>query len=58
MYLQEEAAKPKKDEDVAVGDQEAGVTQDHSSLKSNEMDDEDEEDDDDDEILNSYKSAF
>lgn len=56
MYLQEEAAKSKQDEDVAVGDQEADITQDHSSLKSNEMDDEDE--DDDDEILNSYQSAF
>ncbi|KAH1090887.1 hypothetical protein J1N35_018144 [Gossypium stocksii] len=51
---EEEAAKPKQDEDVAVGDQEADITQDHSSLKSNEMD----EDDDDDEILNSYQSAF
>ncbi|TYI09996.1 hypothetical protein ES332_A09G110100v1 [Gossypium tomentosum] len=50
----EEAAKSKQDEDVAVGDQEADITQDHSSLKSNEMDDED----DDDEILNSYQSAF
>ncbi|KHG07205.1 Transcription factor TFIIIB component B'' [Gossypium arboreum] len=52
----EEAAKSKQDEDVSVGDQEADITQDHSSLKSNEMDDEDE--DDDDEILNSYQSAF
>ncbi|KAK8541977.1 hypothetical protein V6N13_137451 [Hibiscus sabdariffa] len=47
----EEVAKTEQDEDVATGDQEADVTDDRSSLKSDEMDD-------DNEILSSYKSAF
>ncbi|KAK8532054.1 hypothetical protein V6N13_131401 [Hibiscus sabdariffa] len=47
----EEVAKTEQDEDVAVGDQEADVTDDRSSLKSDEMDD-------DNEILSSYVSAF
>ena len=51
IYLQEEAAKPEQDEDVAVRDQEADVTEDHSTLKSDETDD-------NNEILSSYRSAF
>ena len=51
IYLQEEAAKPEQDEDVAVRDQEADVTEDRSTLKSDETDD-------DNEILSSYRSAF
>ncbi|XWS10352.1 hypothetical protein CRYUN_Cryun39dG0069800 [Craigia yunnanensis] len=47
----EKAAKPEQDEDVAVRDQEADVTDDHSTLKSDETDD-------DYEILSSYRSAF
>ncbi|GMJ12166.1 hypothetical protein HRI_004885800 [Hibiscus trionum] len=47
----EEVEKTEQDEDVAVGDQEADVTDDHNSLKSDEMDDENE-------ILSSYQSAF
>ncbi|XVE98959.1 hypothetical protein REPUB_Repub03eG0154400 [Reevesia pubescens] len=46
-----EAAKPEQDEDVAARDQEADLTEDHSTLKSNETDD-------DYEILSSYRSAF
>ena len=51
IYLQDEAAKPEQDEDVAVRDQEADVTEDHSTLKSDETDD-------NNEILSSYRSAF
>lgn len=52
MFLQEESTKPEQDEDVAVVDQEADVTEDNNStLKS------DEADDDDNEIF-SYRSAF
>ncbi|XVE52789.1 hypothetical protein DITRI_Ditri02bG0151900 [Diplodiscus trichospermus] len=48
---EDEAAKPEQDEDVAIRDQEADVTEDHSTLKSDETND-------DHEILNSYRSAF
>ena len=44
-------ARSKQDEDVAVRDQEADVTEDRSTLKSDETDD-------DNEILSSYRSAF
>ena len=51
MCLQEEVAKPEQDEDIAVRDEEADVTDDHSTLKFDETDD-------DHEILSSYRSAF
>ncbi|XP_039021967.1 uncharacterized protein LOC120154216 [Hibiscus syriacus] len=47
----EDVAKPEQDEDVVMRDREADVTDDHSTLQSDEMDD-------DREILSSYKSAF
>ncbi|XWS16753.1 hypothetical protein CRYUN_Cryun33cG0005800 [Craigia yunnanensis] len=48
---EEEVAKPEQDEDIAVRDEDADVTEDHSTLKSDETDD-------DHEILSSYRSAF